>query len=559
MAPASSLSAALSSPPLASGLFNSLLPSLPTPAHHQILDLLGVARSPELTLPARAGLIVGVCTAVPAASAPAGSPRLRPPAAAAVAGSLLATRGSDLTRLKEAVNLAAPGQLDLFTLMFRRMDGGARAELLQHIAVEGARAVAAAGGAPLSFKVVSDFDDTLRQGWVDRRVPRRVWYPGARAFLAELRAQACAWGGEALAAAEKSGGAGPGAGGDFSLGWWARECGEAPPARTARAREQLCHALFTALAGAHPCPPPPPMRQDVPGSMALVSARPPMMRRLTMRNVPGVGESPPPAPPAASAPPSPPASDSEASEGVDAAALGPLFAMPPPLPATAVPVATPPPFHATLLMSSSVFRAATVGGIVAEKVENVSHLRCLWPEYAWLLLGDAGQGDAAVAAPAAARYGLSAPGGALAAALLHDVTPGVHTTGDGGLKAGYAAGGQALFSTYAGAAAAAAARGLLSREALWRVCAATAAEAEALAWAGHAGASEARSRLLAAVGRDLRAAGWPGCAALGAAWAEAEARVAGAEGAEAAAQAAGLGDAQQPSDLRLAAWAASRG
>jgi molybdenum-dependent DNA-binding transcriptional regulator ModE len=64
--------------------------------------------------------------------------------------------------------------LDLFTLLHRRMgDGGARAELLQHIAVQGALAVAAAGG-QISFKVVADFDDTLRQGWVDKRVPRRA-------------------------------------------------------------------------------------------------------------------------------------------------------------------------------------------------------------------------------------------------------------------------------------------------------------------------------------------------------------------------------------------------
>jgi hypothetical protein len=593
----SSLSAALSSPPLSAGLCHALLPALPTPASLQILALLGRDRAAELSLPARAGLIVGLATAPASPSAP----RLLPPAASAVAGLLLSTRSTQLTRLKEAVNVAAPGAVDLFTLVHRRIDGAARAELLQHFAVQGEAAVAAAGGAPLSFKIVSDFDDTLRQGWVDRRVPRRAWYPGARAFLAELRSQAAAWGGEALEACERGGGSG--GGGDFTLGWWAQGGGEAP-ARGARAREAHFRSLFAALA-AEPPParaPPPPPRQDVPGAIALVSARPPLLRRMTMRNLPAVGESaavaPMPPAPAPDSAPSVAASDSEGD--VTAVALGPLFAAPA---ATSPAGAPPPPFHATLLMSSSVLSTATIGGIVAEKSENVALLRCLWPEYGWLLLGDAGQGDAAVAAAAAARYGLpqqggssssgggggdggaqppppppsrtnalsrspAAPGCALAAALLHDVTPGAAATGDGGLKSRYAAGGQALFSTYAGAAVAAAGRGLLSRDALWRVCAATAAEAEGLQWAGHAGAAEARARLLAAVGADLRAAAWPGCAALGAGWAEAEARVAGAEGAEAAARQAGLAEARGESeasaqhsekDLRTAAWAASRG
>ena len=147
-----------------------------------------------------------------------------------MAGLLLSTRSAQLTRLKEAVNVAAPGAVDLFTLVHRRIDGAARAELLQHFAVQGEAAVAAAGGAPLSFKIVSDFDDTLRQGWVDRRVPRRAWYPGARAFLAELRSQAAAWGGEA-------------------------------PARGARAREAHFRSLFAALAAEPPPARAPPARR----------------------------------------------------------------------------------------------------------------------------------------------------------------------------------------------------------------------------------------------------------------------------------------------------------
>jgi hypothetical protein len=573
-APAS-LSAALSSPPLVAGLCHSLLPALPSPAAARILELLGCARAPELSLPARAALIVGLSTAPAARSSPG---RLPPPAAGAVAGIMQHTRGAHLTRLKEAVDVSAPGQVDLFTLLYRHLDGAQRAELLQHFALQADAAISIACGAPLSFKVVSDLDDTLRQGWADRRVPRRTWYPGARSFLAELRAQAAAWGVESLAACDAASPPPPG-GGELTLGWWAR--GASGAARGARARVALARALLAALQAPPPPDAPRALLQAVPGSIALVSARPPLLRRFTMRTVPGVGEAPPP----------PTAvvdvgggvgergdgggASGDSDGDVDAAALGPLFAAPTPSAA--------PPFHATLLMSSSVFSAATVGGIVSEKAENVSRLRCLWPEFGWVLLGDVGQGDAAVAALAAARYGAprgggghgggggrvavlarspAAPGGALAAALLHDVTPGAPTTGDGGLKAAYAAGGQALFASYAGAAAHAAATGLLSRDALWRVCAATAAEAEALPWGGGAHAPEAAARFLAAAGRELRSAGWPGTATLGASWRDAEARVAGAEGAEEAARVAGLavsGAEAQPSDkdLRLAAWTAS--
>ena len=66
-----------------------------------------------------------------------------------------------------------------------------RHELLQHFAYEAAllhadaRHAAASGGgggggashsAPL--RVLSDIDDTLFAGWLDRRYPRRALYPG---------------------------------------------------------------------------------------------------------------------------------------------------------------------------------------------------------------------------------------------------------------------------------------------------------------------------------------------------------------------------------------------
>ncbi len=110
------------------------------------------------------------------------------------------------------------------------------------------------------------------------------------------------------------------------------------------------------------------------------------------------------------------------------------------------------------VMAGTLRSSASLKAIAAQKLRNFRHLVQLFPEARFLLLGDAGQADAALAAQATALYGRRVVLGA----LCHDVTPDRAHTGDGGLKARYAAvDGVAFFDTYAGAAGAAAHLGLL--------------------------------------------------------------------------------------------------
>ena len=518
-----------------------------------MLAQLTTALLPALTTRSRATLLA--CLALAHGEDTAGAPAALPSAfAAAALRLLLGTRGLELTRLKEAVNTAHPS-LDLHQLVYARLaHAPSRSELLQHLAVEGAAVLAARGGAPLACQVVSDFDDTLRQGWRDARFPRHAPYPGAAALLAELQAagaRAAACPGLAPPGWWQGGGLPrlivPGArphGSTLPRRLAARALVGLAPARSAVAAmrglpaqsaqpglPELMAAVLRALgaaggdwAGAAPAPPAPPAAPPLPGTLVVLTARPSGPRGIVRRHT--------------------------------------LQALAPP----GIP-------HVTLLMGS-LLRSASTQGIAELKLDNFSTWRALWPEYAWVLLGDCGQGDAAMGAAALARYGSSSSGsgsgsgvgGGIAAVLIHNVTPSEGMCGDGGSKAGYAERGVHFFHSYAGAALGAAARGLLPQDALWRVCSAVAAELQALDFGGlRAGGREAKERALACTLRDLQAAQWPGCAALGEEWARAEARVAAAERAEEGARAAGLGAAaggeasqQQavPSvkDVQFAAW-----
>ena len=100
--------------------------------------------------------------------------------AAAVRAIFLATRGEDLTRLKNAINLRTDNH-DLEALVFADVrDSGVRAEILTHIAAE------AADVHPGEAKILSDIDDTVVCALHDRRYPRGVVYPGVLALLDAL-------------------------------------------------------------------------------------------------------------------------------------------------------------------------------------------------------------------------------------------------------------------------------------------------------------------------------------------------------------------------------------
>ncbi|KAA0151925.1 hypothetical protein FNF29_04331 [Cafeteria roenbergensis] len=149
------------------------------PSRARLLHLLAHSRAADLGLSARAVLIRALASE---------GRRLRPGSARAIADVLLSTCGSDLTRLKRSLDVGG-GRHDLFRLVYRDVGGApaAQAELLQHLALEAAAVRAALPpGGRLGMQLVSDFDDTLRQGWLDRRVPRGAPYPGAKAFVGAL-------------------------------------------------------------------------------------------------------------------------------------------------------------------------------------------------------------------------------------------------------------------------------------------------------------------------------------------------------------------------------------
>lgn len=140
------------------------------PQHQaDLLALLAKARVAHLSVAARAALV----SALQRGSTSEQDER-------AVRDLLLATRGADLTALKNAIDEGGDHR-DLEQLVFHDLDDEAlRDEVLAHIARE---AAAAPSG---ELKVLSDIDDTLYRNWVDERFPAKAVYPGVRALHREL-------------------------------------------------------------------------------------------------------------------------------------------------------------------------------------------------------------------------------------------------------------------------------------------------------------------------------------------------------------------------------------
>ena len=607
-APAASLNAFFTCSTLCCSLLSVAASS---PERSPLLSDLVAQRLGDLSTASRATLLVSLALSYGEDTAALPSP-LPAPFAAVALQLLHGTRGLELTRLKEAINLAHPS-LDLHQLVYARLQHApSRVELLQHFAVQAAAATAAGGGAPLALQVVSDHDDTLRQGWRDARYPRHTRYPGAAALVSELQAASQERFRAAAAAAAAAAGEAQHAA-IATPGWWqGNACssqlvaggvgvphGSTLPRRmAARALSGLAPAR-TAVAVMRGMPPTPPAPQLPDVIKALEAA------------LAGEGEVPQPVLPPTPTP-SPPPSLPGTLVVLTARPSGPRGIVRRQTLRTLAPPGIP---HVTLLMGS-LLKSTSTAAIVGAKLDNFATYRALWPEYAWVLLGDSGQGDAAVGQAALACYGgwgreeagwrggsrASAGGdsggksgsassatattaaaaaagatappsplppcscGRIAAVLIHDVTPGAHATGDGGSKAAYAAGGLHFYHSYAGAALGAWRRGLLPQAALWRVCAAAAAELQALDFAGLPQGQEARECALAGMLGELRLCLWPGVAGLGEEWARAEARVSAAVGAEAAARELGIGSAQgeggllgaSEKDVRLAAWTGTR-
>lgn len=167
------------------------------------------------------------------------------------------------------------------------------------------------------------------------------------------------------------------------------------------------------------------------------------------------------------------------------------------------------PAHAIVLLGS-LLRSTSTAAIAHKKGENLAAYRALWPEAVFALLGDSGQGDAAVAAAALdmprvgndiEEVGLNdaTPAAPLhdrdrfrvrlapiVGAFIHNVNPGEDRTGDGQLKEVYTRRlgrkGFSFFESYAGAAGDAARIGLLAPAAAERVRAATAADLSRIKW-----------------------------------------------------------------------------
>lgn len=533
-APASLLNALLLAPaphrgvPFASALARALAPprGFPGGQHEADAALTAlVARTPELCIAARASAVLAL------SCAPVLAPRVRSAFERAVARVFFSTRGAALTQLKEAVDVGGARGGDLFSLVYARLHVSTRGAVLQHFAVEAAAARAAvsrSGGDGVATALVVDVDDTLVQGWADARFPRRARYPGAAAFVREMLAAAR----QDVRLQAAAGGAAGGDGGEgglatthapawpLSAGWWAAlETGgasavspEPPRAEAGQTTDDLI-AVLSALA------PPPPQRAApanaspalYPGSLFVVTARPADARGLVAART-----------------------LDHVRSAVDAL-----------------------PGHIVLLLGT-LLGATSVGAIARGKADNFCRLRALWPEYAFVLVGDSGQGDAAAAATAldADLGGRASHRAHIHAALIHDIAPASPATGDGVSKDVYRARGLHFFESYVGAAATARARGLLDADAFHRVCAATVAELVATDFSRAPGA---RERALAATLAELHAARWPGVASLGAEWEAAGARIAVAHDAAAATRGAApqhalAEDAASDKDLAWAAW-----
>ncbi|UQA58317.1 phosphatase domain-containing protein [Polyangium aurulentum] len=141
------------------------------------------------------------------------------------------------------------------------------------------------------------------------------------------------------------------------------------------------------------------------------------------------------------------------------------------------------------ILAGSFRRILTNSAIAAKKLENFLEYRRVYPEHGFVFVGDSGQGDIAfgegmiAAAPAAVR-----------GVFIHDVvaTPEARREELRGRDVW-------LFDTYAGAAAIALKRGLISAEGAHRVAEAASAELPKIAFSSE----EARAAREAELSRDL--------------------------------------------------------
>jgi hypothetical protein len=140
------------------------------PKHYTaLLQLLSQQRVGALTVPTRAQLISALQRG-----------RTGKRDESAIAALLLATKGSALTELKNALDRGRDHR-DLQQLVFSDIDDDAlRAAILDHFRAE------APTDSVREVKVLSDLDDTFYANWKDDRYPKKTVYPGVLSFYAEL-------------------------------------------------------------------------------------------------------------------------------------------------------------------------------------------------------------------------------------------------------------------------------------------------------------------------------------------------------------------------------------
>jgi len=436
-----------------------------------LLHLLAHARLGGLSTLARAVLVRALASEGRA---------LRTGSARAIADVLLGTSGLELTLLKRALDVGG-ARHDLFRLVYRDLarSPAAQAEVLQHLALEAghAREELAASGMRLPLQVVSDFDDTLRQGWLDKRVPKHTTYPGVGHFVTALLRRAAdlneapAWeasGADAIVAGpmrKPSRDAGTGrhggasaeaavealalAGGwlrthrrgdraesramrrmvPSSAGWGADEAdGDGSDSEDHRPedrddgpgheRDTTTQARQTKLASST-------APNGAAGELVILTARPSgafdILRRQTLDGLAWIGVE-----------------------------------------------------HVSVL-TGSLTTGVSTAAIAELKASNLTMHLALWRERNCVFVGDSGQGDAAVAAEALARHRKQ-----VLAAFVHDVNPESATTGDGSHKHALRMAGVLLFHNYAEAAGAALRIGLIDGDDALSIATAASAEAAQL-------------------------------------------------------------------------------
>lgn len=146
---------------------------------------------------------------------------------------------------------------------------------------------------------------------------------------------------------------------------------------------------------------------------------------------------------------------------------------------------------AATMLAGSLTRLVGNARIARGKLESFEEYRQLYPEYAFVFLGDSGQGDAAFGARLMADHGAS-----VLAVLIHDVvaTPAAE-------REEHRRRNVRFFDTYVGAALVGFELGLIRAEGLGRVAAAAREELEAIAFESPADREARRAELAADLAR----------------------------------------------------------